>query len=175
MQWIGLVQNPYMRKKSVRYFQKTGLRSAANRIIRKWPMLPVAGPTKAKKSEGVIQDGTASTPSVTPASSISGRTSEAFLSNSSSPGRFPASRKMWTVPSGRLVVPDLLRELGTNVASTGPIQKDISFCDSTKFHKQFWIAPLPPSFFFPALAYGRLPASSFFSKSIQSICNGPFL
>jgi len=168
------VQNPYMRRESVRYFQKTGLRSAANRIIRKWPMLPVAGPTKARKSEGVIQDGTASTPSVTPASSISGRTSEAFLSNSSSPGRFPASRKMWTVPSGRLVVPDLLRELGTNVASTGPIQR-YQLYGSTRFYKQFWIAPLPPSLFFPALAYGRLPASSFFSNSIQSICNGPFL
>lgn len=38
-------------------------------MIRKWVMPSAAGATKARKSDGVIHDGTASTPIMTPAES----------------------------------------------------------------------------------------------------------
>ncbi len=65
-----------------------------NLIIRICATLSVAGPTNAKNSEGGIQDGTASTPRVTPASSLSVKTSEVDFGGFSSVGLSPDSRKI---------------------------------------------------------------------------------
>ena len=85
-------------------------------------MPSTAGATKARKSEGVIHDGTARTPSITPSESWSEiDISETLASSSSGEGMLEPSRKTCTVPSGKLVEPDLLRACGTKVASTGPV------------------------------------------------------
>ena len=85
-------------------------------------MPSTAGATKARKSEGVIHDGTARTPSITPSDSKSENDiSETLASSSSGEGLLDPSRKTCTVPSGKLVVPDLLCACGTKVASAGPV------------------------------------------------------
>ena len=86
-------------------------------------MPSTAGATKVRKSEGVIHDGTAKTPSITPPSESWSEIdiSETLASSSSGEGLLDPSRKTCTVPSGKLVTPDLLRACGTKVASTGPV------------------------------------------------------
>lgn len=79
-----------------------------NLIIRRWVMPSAAGATKVKKSEGFIQDGTASTASITPSDS-------GFVTTEgASSGVF--SRNTWTTPRGRFVEPS---SVATNLASAG--------------------------------------------------------
>jgi hypothetical protein len=88
-------------------------------MIRKCAIPSTAGATKAKKSEGVIQEGTARTASITP--SVSTGREDATASKSVKEGLFSEPRNTWTVPSGKLVVPTFLRVCGTNVASACPV------------------------------------------------------
>ena len=88
-------------------------------------MPSTTGATNARKSEGVIHDGTARTPNITPSESVSKLLeidiSETLASSSSGEGLLDPSRKTCTEPSGKLVVPDLLCECSTKVASAGPV------------------------------------------------------
>lgn len=89
-------------------------------------MLSAAGATKAKKSEGVIHDGTARTPNITPSDASS--TEEVMDASSSWEGLLAESRNTCTTPSGRFVDPDLVRVLGIKVASAGPNLISIQRC-----------------------------------------------
>lgn len=94
------------------------------RIMRRWPMPSTTGATNARKSEGVIRDGTARTPNITPSESESKLSevdiAETLASSSSGEGLLDPCRNICTMPSGKLVVPDLLCVCGTKVASSGP-------------------------------------------------------
>jgi hypothetical protein len=65
-----------------------------NRIKRRCAIPSTAGPIKSRKSEEVIQEGMASTPNVTPASSSRGNVSVTDSASSSGGGLFSASRKI---------------------------------------------------------------------------------
>lgn len=88
-------------------------------------MPSITGATNPRKSDGVIQDGTARTPSITPSepgSKSSGiNISETLASSSSGEGLLDPSRNTCTMPSGKWVVPDFLWVCGTKVASAGPV------------------------------------------------------
>ena len=69
---------------------------ATYRIMRRWPIPSTAGATNAKKSDGVIQDGTAKTPSMIPSVSSMGVVSDisaTLASSSSGVGLLEPSRK----------------------------------------------------------------------------------
>jgi hypothetical protein len=85
-----------------------------------------AGATCARKSEGVIHGGTASTPTITPSQSALLSTDDANMAASwASEERILAeSRNIWTMPSGIFVKPVFVCLLGTKVACAGP--SDIS-------------------------------------------------
>jgi len=112
-------------------------------------MPSTAGATNARKSEGVIHDGTARTPSITPSESRSKLSeidiSETLASSSSGEGLLDPSRKTCTVPSGKLVVPDLLCVCGTKVASAGPVMISCSKEVPVKLDDVF----IPRLVFFP--------------------------
>ena len=96
-------------------------------------MPSAAGATKARKSDGVIHDGTASTPIMMPSESCTApraSTGEARggdgaldedAAGAASEGLM-TSRYRCTTPSGRFVDPDFDRswDLGTKVAVAGP-------------------------------------------------------
>lgn len=80
-----------------------------DRMMRRCVIASAAGATKARKSDGVIQEGTARTPNITESGSDDVGDTDSIAPSSSWDGLFVESRNIWTVPSGRFVDPDFVR------------------------------------------------------------------